>query len=158
MAQKMRKPKKGKVARGSVKPKCGLCGKSRSLTKTDCCANWICDDEHKYLMFSYARNSCHRNHRHYTLCAYHDNEEHNGDWKECDKCRHGFPTEIYVWYGTNEYNFEKLRNPPTYEPTQCSECGTIIVLSEDEYSKLGKEYWCGECIHERMQRSHQPKA
>ena len=23
-----------------------------NLTKTECCGNWICDDEHKYVMFS----------------------------------------------------------------------------------------------------------
>jgi hypothetical protein len=27
---------------------------------------------------------------------------------------------VYLWYGTNEYNFEKLPNPPAYEPTKCS--------------------------------------
>ena len=24
---------------------------TRNLTKTDCCQNWICDDEDKYVMF-----------------------------------------------------------------------------------------------------------
>ena len=42
------------------KPRCGLCGKTKNLTKTECCGNWICDDEHKYVMLSYARNSCYR--------------------------------------------------------------------------------------------------
>ena len=32
------------------KPRCGLCGKNKNLTETECCGNWICDDEHKYLM------------------------------------------------------------------------------------------------------------
>lgn len=68
-------------------------------------------------MFSYARNSCHRNHNHYTLCAHHHNEEHDGEWKTCAKCRSSFTTENYVWYGTNEYNFEKFHDPPAYEPT-----------------------------------------
>jgi len=129
----------------AVKPKCGLCGKTRNLTKTDCCDNWICDDEDKYVMFSYAHSSCHRNHRRYTLCASHHNEEHNGDWRKCAKCRNDFDTEIYVWYGTNDYNFEKLANPPSYEPTRCSECGVIIVLSEGGYSTFGKKYFCEDC-------------
>ena len=59
-----------------------------------------------------ARNSCHRNHRRYTLCAFHHGEGHPGDWQTCPKCRKSFPTEIYVRYGTNEYNFVKLENPP----------------------------------------------
>ena len=33
-------------------PACGLCGKTKKLTKTECCGNWICDDEHKYVVFS----------------------------------------------------------------------------------------------------------
>lgn len=76
------------------KARCGLCGKSRNLTKTECCDNWICDDEDKYVMFSYARNSCHRNHNHYTLCAHHHNEEHDGEWKTCAKCRSSFARKI----------------------------------------------------------------
>lgn len=66
--------KEAKMAKRAAKPRdagnrCGLCGKKKNLTKTDCCGNWICDDEHKYVIFSYARNSCHRNHNRYTLCA-----------------------------------------------------------------------------------------
>lgn len=118
--------------------------------KTECCGNWICDDEHKYVIFSYARNSCRRNHNHYTLCAHHHNEEHTGDWQKCGECQNDFETEIYVWYGTNEYNFEKLLNPPAYEPRKCSDCGVIIVLSQDGYSKIGQQYFCRKCGHKRM--------
>jgi len=50
---------------------CGLCGKSEKLTRTECCGAWICDDEDKYVLFSYAYNSCYRNHSRYTLCASH---------------------------------------------------------------------------------------
>jgi hypothetical protein len=56
-----------------------------------------------------------------------------------------FMTEMYVWYGTNEYNFEKLKNPPEYEPTICSNCGRVIILGEEGYSQKGDKYWCYEC-------------
>ena len=127
-------------------PRCGLCGKTRNLTRTECCGHWICDDEHEYVLFSYARNSCHRNHSRYTLCAYHHNERHAGNWKTCQKCRESLETEMYVWYGTNEYNFEKLENPPAYEPTRCASCGRVIRLGEDGYTITpdGK-YFCVEC-------------
>src|SRR6185295_4110449 len=82
--------KKAKSNRNASKPKCGLCRKSRNLMKVECCDNWICDDEHKYAMFSYARNSCHRNHSHYTLCAHHHNEQHSGKWQECMECKSDF--------------------------------------------------------------------
>jgi hypothetical protein len=141
---------KAKKARMSNRPRCGLCGKTANLTKTECCGNWICDDEHKYVLFSYARNSCSRNHGRYTLCSHHYCEGHEGDWKDCPKCRKGFETEMYVWYGTNEYNFEKLPNPPEYEPTHCADCGKVIRLGTEGYSVQGDKYWCDRCSARRM--------
>ena len=130
----------------SPQPRCGLCSKTKPLTRTDCCGHWICDDEHTYVLFSYARNSCHRNHSRYTLCAYHDNEGHPGDWQTCKVCRESFETEMYVWYGTNEYNFEKLKNPPSYQPTRCASCGTVIRLGEDGYTLTpAGTYFCVAC-------------
>ena len=152
----MSKRKKKRTPMSASKPRCGLCGKTRNLTRTECCGNWICDDEHKYLLFSYARNSCSRNHRRFTLCGYHDTEEHMGDWKDCRKCATSFESEMYVWYGINEYNFEKLPNPPSYEPTKCSKCGTVVVLSEDACSIRpgtgSREYWCEECSRQDIER------
>jgi hypothetical protein len=124
---------------------CGLCGKTGPLTKTPCCGNWICDDAHTYRLFSYARNSCFRNHDRYTLCAYHFHEGHAGAWQECEECRNAFETEIYVDYGTNEYNFTVLENPPAYEPTTCDGCGEVIVLSDGGYSMGAEGYLCGAC-------------
>lgn len=126
-------------------PRCGLCGATGKLTRTECCGQWICDDEDDYVLFSYARNSCHRNHKRYTLCGGHFEEGHDGKWQDCPKCRQNFPTEMYVYYGTNEYNFETLSNPPAYEPTHCSKCGEVIHLAEGGYSSVGDEYVCMKC-------------
>jgi hypothetical protein len=126
---------------------CGLCRKTRTLTKTECCGQWICDDEGNYVLFSYARNSCYRNHSRYTLCGFHHTEEHPGRWTACTRCRDEIAeTEMYVWYGTNEYNFETLKNPPAYEPTRCAKCRKIIVLSRDAYTTSGKGYFCSACF------------
>ena len=135
------------TAESSDEPRCGLCGKTKNLTKTECCGNWICDDADQYVIFSYARNSCYRNHDRYTLCSYHYNEGHSGDWKTCPQCRKDFEgnLEMYVYYGTNEYNFEILENPPKFEPTRCSKCNRIINLGEDGYSIRGEEYLCEKC-------------
>lgn len=145
----MRPKKKPKTKRtpnrDANRPRCGLCGKSARLTRTDCCGNWICDDEHTYVLFSYARNSCSRTHRRFTLCSHHFNEGHTGRWQDCTKCRDSFETEMYVWCGTNEYNFEKLQNPPAFEPTHCSKCNRVIKLGEDGYTVRGKEYLCARC-------------
>jgi hypothetical protein len=125
---------------------CGLCGATRNLTKTECCGQWICNDEDEYVLFSYARNSCSRNHRRFTLCGHHSEEEHEGRWQDCAKCRENVETEMYVYYGTNEYNFEKLPDPPEFEQTRCASCGKVIKLGQDGYSVLGKKYTCMDCI------------
>ena len=138
-----------KLAPKNDAPKCGICGKKKNLVKTDCCGNWICDDENEYVPFSFARNSCFRNHSRLTLCGFHHAEEHPGHWKDCPECRKEFVTEMYVWYGTNEYNFEKLDNPPTYEPTRCALCGKVIRLGTDGYTQSGDEYRCERCTNKQ---------
>jgi hypothetical protein len=142
----MAKAPKKKIDKPGEHQRCGLCGKTGKLIKTECCGQWICDDGHKYVVFSYARNSCSRNHDRYTLCGYHHNEGHKGSWKTCAKCKDAFEAEMYAYYGTNEYNFEKLENPPDYEPTKCSKCGAIIVLSEGGYSRGRDGYRCSNCM------------
>jgi hypothetical protein len=125
--------------------RCGLCGKQGRLTKTPCCDQWICDDSDQYQMFSFAHNSCYRNHDRYTLCSSHLHEQHEGDWQTCQVCRNRFETEMYVWYGTNEYNFVKLQNPPKYKPTRCANCNKIIRLAEDGYTQKADGYYCMAC-------------
>ncbi|MCK4981435.1 MAG: hypothetical protein KAS17_00855 [Victivallaceae bacterium] len=140
-----KKVKKTRNKKAGTSRKCGLCGKGGNLIKTECCDQWICDDESQYVMFSYNRNSCSRNHTRYTLCGFHYCEEHEGHWQDCEKCRENFETEMYVWYGTNEFNFEKLKNIPSYEPTVCAKCNNIIKLGEDGYSMQGSKYFCDKC-------------
>ena len=125
---------------------CGLCGATDNLTKTECCGQWICDDEDQYVLFSYARNSCYRNHSRFTLCGHHSAEGHGGQWQDCSKCREDYETEMYVHFGTNEYNFEKLPNPPTFEPTRCCQCGKVINLSEGGYSRSVGKLTCMNCL------------
>src|ERR1035437_11199200 len=140
---------------GPTRPKerCGLCGKGGPLTKTECCGNTICDDENTYVPFSHPRNSCLRNHRRYTLCGSHSAQEHAGSWQACPDCRADFETELYVYYGTNDFNFVKLESPPTFKPTLCSSCRRRINLGEDGYTLLptGK-YLCEPCGSKRTAR------
>jgi hypothetical protein len=137
-------------AEAAERPHCGLCGKHRKpLRQTDCCGRTICDDEDDYQMFSYARNSCSRNHRRYTLCGIHHAQRHRGPWQSCKRCREEpAEVEMYVWYGTNKYNFEKLENPPAYEPTRCVACGRVIVLGEEGYSVGPEGYRCEACFED----------
>lgn len=139
-------PPKAKSSAEKPVPCCGLCGNTKKLKRTECCGNWVCDDEHKYVLFSYSQNSCSRNHRRYTLCSFHFNEGHDGDWNDCEKCREPFDTEMYVHMGTNEYNFEILTDPPTFEPTTCIDCGTVIDMGAGGFSMSSDGYRCGRCM------------
>jgi hypothetical protein len=55
---------------------------------------------------------------------------------------------MYVYFGTNEYNFEKLLNPPAYKPTHCVKCGKVIKLGEGGYSRNRSGYTCMDCVPE----------
>ena len=150
MAKNREKAKLTKKLWQATRPSCRLCGKTGKLTKTACCDQWICDDEDQYVLFSYARNSCHRNHDRYTLCSIHCNEGHSGKWQDCAECREAYPTEMYVYYGTNEYNFETLENPPKYKPTKCGTCGRVIPLGDGGYMQSSEGYFCMKCSNVRL--------
>ncbi len=118
--------------------RCGLCGRAGGLARTECCKRWVCghqirDGRH------FAPSPCYQKHERFTLCGFHWAEQHDGSWQECERCRREFPTEMYV------YNFEPLKNPPTFEPTHCAKCGVVISLSRDGHTRSGGEYWCAAC-------------
>ncbi len=127
------------------KAKCGLCGndKKNVLIKTECCQNWICNDAHTYELFSYARNSCYRNHDRYTLCAYHHHENHKGQWQNCKKCKDSFHLPNYVDMGTNEYNFETLKNPEKVT-IPCANCNFIGHSVDEFVYQTSKGYFCAK--------------
>jgi hypothetical protein len=56
---------------------------------------------------------------------------------------------MYVWYGTNEFNFEVLPNPPRFEPTRCSQCKGVIKLGDGGYSMSAGKYFCGKCTSKK---------
>jgi hypothetical protein len=131
---------------GTNKPSCGLCGKSIKLIKTICCNQWVCDDNDKYRLFTYAHNSCWRNHDRYTVCAFHHHEKHLGTWQTCLRCKNSFDTEDYVDMVTNKYNFEKLKNPPSFKPTKCVLCHKTIVRAEEGFTIVPKKgFVCEKC-------------
>ncbi|KZV74415.1 hypothetical protein PENSPDRAFT_749359 [Peniophora sp. CONT] len=139
---------------GSMPPRdtyCGLCGKRGGpLMKTECCGETICDDYAKYVMFTYSRDSCKRNHDRYTLCMFHKNEGHKGsDWKTCPKCFLEIgDTENSVWFGTNQFNFETLPNPPAFRPKFCDTCHKPVKQNTENYSpnRIGG-VTCEPCVN-----------
>ena len=111
---------------------CGLCGKQGFLIQTECCERFICDPSHNGAT-PHILDICTRNHREYTLCGLHKKERHQEacDWRDCSKCEaHLKPTERFVGYGTNRYNFDGENwKPPTFEPTHCAQCGILMQLN-----------------------------
>lgn len=97
-------------------------------------------------MCSYAKTSCYRNHHRYTLCSSHANENHSGKWQNCKKCKTGTSLELYTYYATNRYNFEKLQNPPKISIT-CSSCHMRSGRVEDFAGSITKPCEHG-CLHE----------
>lgn len=130
-------------------PPCGLCGGTRKRREqTDCCGHWVCGNESEYVMFSYSRDICARNHRRYTLCSYHHTEKHDGDWKTCDACLESFNAETYAWYGTNRYNFEKLPHVPAFAPSHCGACGRVISYGNGGFTNFPSgRVACEDCYH-----------
>ncbi len=97
------------------------------------------------MLFSFDTNSCSRNHRRYTLCGLHHVEEHEGPWQQCKACFDALEPEMYAFYGTNDFNFEVLKEPPAFKPTRCSVCAGVIRLATDGYAMKGREYLCQPC-------------
>ena len=144
-SKKPKKKRRKALMRVRRAPRCSLCGAKGGLTRTDCCGSWICDDEADYELFSYARNSCSRNHRRLTLCGLHHAEGHDGPWQTCGECRQQLDTEMYVYYGTNEYNVSKLADPPRFDPTRCNTCGAVIRRGWEGYTQKGDIFVCEAC-------------
>lgn len=112
---------------------------------TACCSRPICDDEHAYKLFSYADNSCSRNHRKGTLCAYHYQEGHEGSWQQCDTCKSDFSPEMYYYYAMSDYNLEQPQTPPRYVPIQCHKCRKNIQIGFEAYVLTNNGYSCESC-------------
>jgi hypothetical protein len=121
---------------------CGLCGNTKkALTKTPCCNNWICDDEKSYTIFSFKRNSCYRNHSRYTICARHYHQCHFGPWQDCKECKKDSDSAEYIYFGTNEYNFEALKNPEKVI-INCANCDFTADTIDAFSFQTSQGYYC----------------
>jgi hypothetical protein len=127
---------------------CELCGKTNPIKITECCGNpvcyYICNDKDSYLLL-FDNDSCDSKHGRFTVCHHHYIYKHEGEWQDCQKCRNSFVTESYVWYCTNEYNFVKLENPPSFELTKCYRCERIIKLGPENFFIRKNNYYCQDC-------------
>ena len=134
--------------------------------RTECCNKLICDDEDSYVLFSYSREHCSRNHRRYSNCAYHYGEGHEGKWQECERCKEDLTSCLsdgsvnYDWavragnhpdhpYRFNfsedalQFDWEKEVKYPS-----CSSCGKDIDTWMDGYTiKPGGAHLCASCAH-----------
>ena len=85
---------------------CQFCGDdSAPLVRTSCCEKWICCDT---AFFSNGGGYCQVQHETYSLCHFHYNEKHQGDWRECKEC--------LTYFGKDEFErmAEDWTNTPHY--------------------------------------------
>jgi hypothetical protein len=111
---------------------------------TECCGRRLCDTEGTYEMASYERDGqCARNHRYNTICGYHHNEGHDGDWQSCKTCEGDFHPYDYAVKATSmkvactqrKYNFEdNVREdlfPQSMSFPQCDVCRGPVDTTEE---------------------------
>jgi hypothetical protein len=86
---------------------CSFCGDDTApLVKTLCCERLICCDT-SYLSYQ-GGGYCQFEHESESICHFHYNEKHEGEWRDCGECR-GF-------FGENEFKriAEDRMNTPHY--------------------------------------------
>mmetsp|Transcript_20148 Transcript_20148/g.57797 ORF Transcript_20148/g.57797 Transcript_20148/m.57797 type:complete len:569 (-) Transcript_20148:310-2016(-) len=85
--------------------KCGLCGStSGPFIQMKCCGGTVCDTEDQYSIGSYERDGqCARNHRLNSICHFHHEEGHSGDWKSCQTCENYFHPYDYAVKATSQH-------------------------------------------------------
>jgi len=148
----------GKIAKKN-KPKCGICGKTTKLKKTECCGQWICNDWNPGSTLALATNSCSHNHTRLTLCGHHYAFKHPGDVNTCLLCKNAFEEELYAYLKTNEYNFNvngksankklpvlSLQTNSDEAIGKCTQCNKVINLVDDSYTIKGNDYFCVDCM------------
>jgi hypothetical protein len=124
---------------------CGLCySTQRPFVKTECCNRWVCDTEGDYEMGSYDREGkCARNHGLGSICGWHHQEGHAGDWKDCSHCQGAFHPYDYAVKASSQskgctnrrYNFDdNVRHdldPTKVEFPSCDTCGAPVDTTEE---------------------------
>ena len=134
----------GIVDWNDTRDKCGLCGKMDGpFLTTECCGRLVCDTEGQYRINSYEREGqCSRNHRMHSICAHHNSNNHEGDWKSCTKCEEDYHPYDYAVKATSQaasgtvrrYNFDdNVRtdiNPADLALPNCNKCGKVVDTTE----------------------------
>ena len=53
-------------------------------------------------------------------------EGHDGDWRDCKKCKDSCDEDDYVYFATHKSNIDKLENPPKMPEIKCMDCGIVL--------------------------------
>lgn len=61
----------------------------------------IADNYKTKQLFTYSHVSCARNHDRYTSCSYHQDGEHEGNWRDCAKCISNYEVSFFSIVGTS---------------------------------------------------------
>jgi hypothetical protein len=124
---------------------CGLCYSIEGpFVKTKCCTRWVCDTEGNYATGSRDRDGrCERNHQLGSICGWHHQEGHAGDWKDCSLCQDFFHPFDYAVKASSQskgstnrrYNFDdNVRHdldPTKADFPSCDTCGAPVDTTEE---------------------------
>lgn len=136
-----------------VRRMCGLCRARKPPFKyTECCRRVVCADEGNYVLMSYGRNSCSRNHNRYTNCSNHNQAGHAGRWQDCAACKNGYDEYDWWTFGSNPpdlaacCNFpdDVLQGPRPSLPL-CSGCRRPVDTATEAHSFGATGLCCMAC-------------
>lgn len=85
---------------------CRFCGNAKApLVKTPCCHQWICCDTAFLSLRGGGR--CQVEHERFSMCYSHYEDQHDGPWESCQKCREFWSPRDYQRYAENPINWPK---------------------------------------------------
>ena len=76
-----------------------------------------------------------------TFCLTHYYSKHKGKWQECKQCKDEYSIENYVYFATNDFNFEKLPNAPKIT-IRCVNCEFESNTMEDFAFETSEGFYC----------------
>jgi len=82
---------------------CFICGDDTApLVRTPCCKQWVCCDT-AYLSYQ-GGGYCQFEHENSSICHFHHNEKHQGNWQDCEECILFFGNEEFDLMSKNQMN------------------------------------------------------
>lgn len=125
---------------------CFACGSPKQLIPTECCGSLVCVSPPGVGPYSNPVHDCKGSHARYTLCGYHFDAEHGGDWTSCEQCKAEFEPELYQFYASNRFNSVSVHvSLEVIQKPSCTDCGKTFSILADAFAVEKNEFLCSDC-------------